>query len=441
MRRHNQKGQTALLYTLVSTALFGMVGLAADVGWMYFREQAAQSAAEAAAWGGALAALKTSPTGFTCGASSVVCQAATACPNPIPTTGGSNIYNACLYAKDNGFQVSSTSNQNVTIAANTTAPPTLTGISPEYWVTARATERIPQLFSSILGNKNGYISARSTVGIEGKVPPQCIYVLDPSDADTLDASGATIVSTTCSVQVNSSATYAAQVHGSSSITASAINVVGTTEATGTSTFSPTPTTGAPVITDPFINLPTPSYSTTCSQTNYTLGNANSATLTQGTYCGGITITGSATAAFSGGTYILLGGGLTISRGATVTGSGVMFYLTGNTTYPYAGISISGGTSTTLSAQTSGAYEGVLFYSDRSITSPAASSITNGASATLNGSIYLPYSLLTFTGGSSTNIPYTALIVYQLSLTGSAYMQYDSTGAHTGIVNRWAALIE
>src|SRR5579862_3184214 len=105
MRRHNQKGQTALLYTMVSTALFGLAGLATDVGWMYFREQAAQSAAEAAAWGGAIAALKSSPGGFTCGSSGVVCQSATPCPNPIPSPATTNVQNACYYAKDNGFQV------------------------------------------------------------------------------------------------------------------------------------------------------------------------------------------------------------------------------------------------------------------------------------------------------------------------------------------------
>lgn len=441
MRKMNQKGQAALLYTLISTALFGVIGLAADVGWMYFREQAAQSAAEAAAWGGALAALSSSPGGFTCGTSSVTCQAATSCPNPIPTTGGNNIYNACLYAKDNGFQVSSTSKQNVTIAANTTTPTTVSGIYPEYWVTATVTERVPQFFSAVLGNLNGLVSSRSTVGIEGKVPPQCIYVLDRTDADTLDASGGTVVSTTCAIQVNSNAAAAAQVSGSAIVTAASMNVVGTYTTSGTAYFSPTPTTGAPSITDPFINLPAPSYGSTCDQTNYTLGNANTATLSPGVYCGGIHITGSAVVSFNSGTYIMLGGGLTVDRGAVVSGSGVTFYLTGNSTYAYAGVNLVGGTSSTFSAPTSGTYKGVLFFQDRTISSPAASSVANGANAQLNGSIYLPTSTLSFMGGSSTNIPYTALIVYKLIFTGGAYMQYDATAAHTGIENRWAALIE
>ena len=95
-------------------------------------------------------------------------------------------------------------------------------------------------------------------------------------------------------------------------------------------------------------------------------NGTSGTLNPGVYCGGITVSGNGVSAtFSSGTYILLGGGLQIKGGANATGSGVMFYNTYNSTYSYSPIVVSA-SSTTLSAPTSGTYEGVLFFQDRNI---------------------------------------------------------------------------
>jgi Flp pilus assembly protein TadG len=45
----NRKGQTAVLFTLAIVPLLGVIGLVVDLGWDYYRRQAAQTAADAAA--------------------------------------------------------------------------------------------------------------------------------------------------------------------------------------------------------------------------------------------------------------------------------------------------------------------------------------------------------------------------------------------------------
>ena len=39
----NRKGQTAIMFTLAAVPLFGILGLVVDIGWAYYRKQAAQT--------------------------------------------------------------------------------------------------------------------------------------------------------------------------------------------------------------------------------------------------------------------------------------------------------------------------------------------------------------------------------------------------------------
>ncbi len=101
--------------------------------------------------------------------------------------------------------------------------------------------------------------------------------------------------------------------------------------------------------------------------------ANTITLSPGVYQGGISITGAANVTFNPGMYILAGGGFTVSNSAAVIkGTGVTFY---NTTGPsgtgFEPFAISGATSSSLSAPTTGTYKGILFFTDRSITAGTA----------------------------------------------------------------------
>ena len=101
-----------------------------------------------------------------------------------------------------------------------------------------------------------------------------------------------------------------------------------------------------------------------------------------------------------GIYILQGGGLTITQTSTLTGSGVMFY---NAPGDYSGeINLSGKSNVTLSAMTSGPYQGIVFFQNRSSSDPVE--IGSGdAMVTLTGVVYAPDAPVAMYGSGTTTI--------------------------------------
>src|SRR5260370_41898207 len=86
--RDSRRGQTAVLFTLSLLPLFGVLGLVVDIGWAYYRKEAAQTAADAAASAAAEAAYMAAGGGApTCSTSGVSGYNTTpyTCPPRIPT--------------------------------------------------------------------------------------------------------------------------------------------------------------------------------------------------------------------------------------------------------------------------------------------------------------------------------------------------------------------
>src|SRR5262249_58481997 len=134
--------------------------------------------------------------------------------------------------------------------------------------------------------------------------------------------------------------------------------------------------------------------------NNTHVNVKTATLGPGVYCTGITSPGG-NVTFLPGTYVLDGGGLNVSAGSVLNGTNVTFYNTG-TNKTFGPISISGGTTGSLSAPTSGPMEGMLFFQDRTITAKATNTLSGGTGLTYEGAFYFPTTALTFFGGGMPN---------------------------------------
>src|SRR3984893_1506121 len=199
MRKKNSakksSGQALILVTMSLIPLFGLLGLVVDVGWMEFVKKQAQTAADAAAMAALLQFQSTTfSSDFTCGANGVVCQAPTSC-SPAPNN---YLHSGCLYAQLNGF--SSSGNQYVTMQAGVGVPPTATGVQTSaYWVTARVNQSVPQLFSAVLGNANGLVSARATAALSPA--RDCIYVMDPAGSGALSMSGTPSLTSACGVYI------------------------------------------------------------------------------------------------------------------------------------------------------------------------------------------------------------------------------------------------
>ena len=158
-KTNRQSGQAALIVTFASVFLFGLLGVVVDTGYGYFVKQVAQAAVDSAAMAGAGMAQSS---GGTCG-DAVLCQSDTACavnPTSPPVT---NFDAACLYASKNGFPTTAT--QRVTLSAGTGKPPSNSGVTASYWITATATRTFPLSFTRILGFETATVSAQATSGL------------------------------------------------------------------------------------------------------------------------------------------------------------------------------------------------------------------------------------------------------------------------------------
>lgn len=419
--RTGQKGQAVIMITLGITVLIGLLGLVVDVGYAYFVKQAAQGAADSAAMAAIAGA---NGNRGVCG-TTVLCQTAYLCPSS--PTNSNNFGVGCLYAKSNGFV--NAGNQRVSISSGTGAPPSASGITTKYWVTATTTQELALGFLSAMGVHGGWVWAQATAAVFVTPSPGCVYVLDPTDAPSLKVNGGAGLQSNCGVYVNSSAANALSVANNATLTASAVNVVGGVNFNG-SNITPAPVTGTTAVADPLASLPAPTFSG-CDYSSPTIS-GGTVTLNPGVYCGGLSISGQANVTFNPGMYILNGGGLSSTSSNTVlSGSGVSFYNTSSPGYNFSPISISGGTTLSLTAPTSGAYQGILIFQDRAISSGSASSITGSSDSNLSGTVYMPTADLSFSGSSASSLT-LALVVRSLAITGSSQLNKDTTGAVTAV---------
>ena len=410
--------------------LMGVLGLVVDLGWGYYQKQIAQAAADSAALAGAGAA----GTSITCGSGNVLCESsATACnSSTITGSASSNLYKACQYATANGV----TSSQ-VSLTANTTSP--RSGAAVDYWVSATVSIPMVPTFLQVVGMRSATAAASATGAVVGSPSAGgCIYVLDGSGTAAMNVSGSEVLSSNCGIYVNSTSSNALLSSGGATTTASVVDVVGGVNISGGSTITPTPTTGVSPKADPLSALPAPTFGG-CNFTSKNIS-ATTTSVTPGVYCGGITISGGANVTFGSGSYILNGGGLNVSGNSTITGNGVFFYNT-SSGYAFGPIQISGDAGVTLTAPTSGTYQGILFFQDRSINSSSSSTVSGGATANISGSVYLPTAGLYFSGGSSTAPLTMAFVVKDLNVSGSAYLEKDATGALTGMGTVSVALVQ
>jgi hypothetical protein len=408
------------MVTIGIVFLLGILGLVVDAGYGYYLKQVVQASADSAVMAGATAA---NASGSMCGTSVSCPSEGYTCPDSPTNPPVTNFDSACLYAKANGAP-----SQQVTLYGGSGSQ-SGSGISNgSYWMTATVTKTMPLGFLRVMGFQSADISATASSGtFPSSAAGGCIYVLDPNGSNAFNAPGTAGLASNCGIYVNSTSSSAFRTQGNSNISANSIKVVGAASISNNSTVTPTPTTGVSPISDPLANLPAPDYSG-CDYTGFQT--SASQTVNPGVYCNGMKITGG-TITFNAGVYVLRGIGLQVSGNNTVlNGSGVMFYNTGDSSYPAGTLNIPSGVSSNLSGATSGVYQGILFFQDRSSNQPG--SIGGGSTQNLTGSIYMPNAALYFSGGSSTQASTAALIVKDIGLVGNSYLALDPTGQYTGI---------
>ncbi len=378
-RLGDESGQVLIVAALAMTALLGFVALGTDVGLMFYVRRSAQTAADSAAitaaqelkYGDAVSAAKAdaSLNGFTDGASGT-----TVTVNSPPASGA-----------------------NAGIAG---------------YVEVIVNRAQPTVFMRALSRKSMAVTARAVATL-GKTK-NCVYTLGTSGSDISLTGGVQVDMTDCNLYGNSTSSSDLSASGGASLTASTINLSGGQSVSGGAHVSAAMNTGIPAVSDPLGYLNPPSFtSSSClpdpgkngAWGTYNIGPASSG----GTVCyNGMKFANGATATLNPGLYII-NGTLSFQGGTTVTGTGVTFYLPVG-----ASLDIANGANETLTAPTSGTYNGILFYQDRQ--NSTGETLQGGASSVFQGILYFPAANFTFTGGTSTNT-YASIISRSLTFSG------------------------
>ena len=246
-------------------------------------------------------------------------------------------------------------------------------------LTAEKGNALSTLFAGLLGSGKLDVSASA---VAGKRSPMCILALEPEQNDALAMDvAAKIEALNCSVQVNSRHNWAFRLLLGSEFLASGLCITGDAYVSMLGRVTPEPTVGCPPQPDPLADLKAPEFSD--CDAHDTVRSGYSGALNPGVYCGGLTINGASKVELAAGVYVIKDGPLTIGDSSVITGEGITFYLTGETALIY----FQDDSELTLTAPTSGDFEGVLVFQDRAFGGRHV--WDSKAPTTLHGTIYLP----------------------------------------------------
>jgi Flp pilus assembly protein TadG len=382
---HREAGQVLVLTAVALLSLLAIAGLATDVGLLWTQKREMQTAADAAALGGARELASSGD---------IVTAAR--------TDAGRNSYTH--------------GNANVVVTVN---HPPLNGefAGDDDAVEAIVSQPKPTYFLSVFGIASATVQARAVARTTGM--RNCIFVMHPSAPGAMTMSGNGVLVANCGAMVNSNHADAMTVGGTACLAITATSITGGYRNNSNGCLLvPTPTTGVPPAPDPLAAVPPPAVGG-CDHVGFKLTGAGlPVTINPGVYCDGITINGR-TVLLTPGTYILKGGGLSVGGGGNIIGTGVTFYNTAGGGYGYKAISLSGGSTTTLTAPLTGPLAGMLFFQDRSIVSNDSNHISGGSLVPITGTFYFSTTPLVYIGGASASLLSTLIVARTLNLSGSA----------------------
>ncbi|MFP5234542.1 MAG: pilus assembly protein TadG-related protein [Acidobacteriota bacterium] len=383
MNLRDENGQAIVIGALCIALLLGFVSLAVEVGMLFAVQQGLQNAADSAAI--------TGVQELNYGDATAAAQAD---------------------AARNGFTNDA---DGVTVTVNS-PPASGPNAGTSGFVEVIISKEQPVWFMSLFGHNSMTVSARSVSTLANT--NNCIYTLNTSGTDLTFNNGAQLDMPDCNIYGESTDPADFSASGGAHVKAGAINLVGGASISGGAHVSPSsPTTGVTALSDPLGYLSPPSFSPSSCQSDPNpgwKGGTFGPSAPGGTICyNGFTVSNGGSVTFNPGTYII-NGTLTFSGGAKVAGTGVTFYLP-----PGASLSIGNGSDFSLSAPTSGTYNGILFYQDRS--NKTSESLVGGSKSYLEGILYFPDANLTLNNGSNSTC-YETIVTASLTMQGGAKLQ-------------------
>jgi hypothetical protein len=401
----SERGTVLPLVALSMVTLTGFMGLGLDVGAIYRHRRVMQTAADA----GALA-----------GASEVYRQQT-----------GRVVTAARSATAANRFTHGS---EDITVTVNR-PPATGAYAGNARFVEVLISQPSPTYFMRVFGWNSVPVPARAVAGV-GANNRNCIYVLDPTMSRSFRFENNGNLRAQCGVMVNSNDGVAMKGENSASVQATSVSVTGGYVLQG-ATSTPRPVTGVPPEPDPLGYLQPPTVAA-CTQTNYT-ASSGSRVLWPGVYCGGIRLSGNVQVTLNPGLYILRGGRFQLENTARIRGTGVTLFLTqGNV------ITVENTTTAELSAPTTGAYAGVLFYQDPNNGSTETLHIfENATNSYFEGALYFPTQILRLENVTNERAAYTVIVARSLQIenTGGLRVSANYSGLPGGSPLKRVTLVE
>lgn len=395
----DRSGNTTVVFALCLPVVLGCAGLGVEAGFWQYRQREAQTAADLAAYAGAVSLRNHEP----------VWQARA---------------EAEAEARLHGFEAAAGS-----MTANT---PPLTGQNQNLRsMEVVLNQSLPRLFSAIFNDEPVQISVRAVATYQEEADA-CLLALSPDAGAAIDLFGSSNVALIeCEIMSNSIAEDAVLLRGSTDIVAPCINSVGGFQVGGgsadyTLTECRAPRINLPRAQDPYADVEPPSMPSSCSNINGGGGGNNSGpvTVTAGAsgvkrFCNGLNLTGDYV--FEPGVYVIDGGDLRIGAQANVVAEGVTFYFTDG-----ARARFNGGAEIQITAPTSGDFSGLAFFGDRD--DFGVDHVFNGtAGSQITGAIYTPSSDIRFLGNFSGQDGCMQLVGYTVEIGGNANITTDCTG--------------
>lgn len=410
--RRNERGNVLILAGFAMPLIIGSAGLAVDtIQWAMWKRQL-QRAADSAALAGVYATVQG---GQTAQAAAVVSL------NKFQTTG-------------------------LTLASGSPSYPTpQTGNWTNPFRVRLVVTQTPAFSSMFMPSISIPVEATAATVRTGVY---CVVSLINTASTGITATGNGDINLGCGMITNSTSMSAAIATGSSDVFATPVAAVGAVPSSNN-------WNGAELLPftvkqdDPFANTAMPTYSACQGNSNKldvpNRGNVDRSTDT-GTQCVS-TMSVDGTLKLGSATYVIDGGNFDLGSNANISCSGCTIILTNSDTSPTASIgrvTINAQAKSVMTAPTSGAYTGLLFFQDRrAVDGNNTRNIINGTSdSSFSGAMYFPKTHLNINGNAGLTFSCAQFVSWTIEFSGNSGIQNTCTAGYgsNAIMGRHVRLV-
>ena len=416
----DRRGALAVMLALMLPVMLGFVGLGVEVGFWYQARRDLQSAADAAAIGGAYDVKD--------GSSSVTIQ----------TT-------ATTEATRNGLDTGA----GETIAVNYQYPASGSYTADGNAVEVLLTQPITLMFSKVVAAfyGGGTVGTSVTVNVRAvatlaTIGEACVLSLDSTGSSAAVGGNGDLTLDDCQIASNSEDSDAIASTGSGSLTADCAYTAGGVADTSQMTYDAgcALQTNASPLPDPYLTLTAPGG--TCAagyESGYTHNVATSVLIGHPVgspdyvnpfvICGALWIK-DGTVTLNPGLYVIDGGDLKSNASGNFVGVGVTIVLKNEAQINNFNGSLTVTLSAPAPADGAGVWQGILFYQDRDTSSVCTgnncNTLNGNLSSTFQGAVYFPNQELNVLGGNTTASSCLQIVTLRVSFSGNSNVNVDGS---------------